>query len=95
MFQFRPNRSSLAEAMAEVVEFETAAELKEHVTSELESGLGLQRAPAVTVEPYGHDARNGWDTHIVTIEGYGVAGFTDRMPPQPKLEHAASVGRKP
>jgi len=38
----------------------------------------------VTVEPYlfgayqsSHDPRNGWDTYIVTIQGWGVIGFTD------------------
>jgi hypothetical protein len=30
------------------------------------------------VAPYGGvDKRCGWDTYIVTIEGYGVMGFTD------------------
>lgn len=39
------------------------------------------------VQPYMRDERIGWDTHIVTIDGYGVAGFTDgpveEPPPTP------------
>lgn len=27
--------------------------------------------------PYGYDPRIGWDTYIVTVEGFGVVGFTD------------------
>lgn len=31
----------------------------------------------VTIEPYGYDKRNGWDTYIVSVKGLGVFGFTD------------------
>jgi hypothetical protein len=34
----------------------------------------------VHVEPYGFDRRIGWDTHLVTIDGYGVWGMTDGPP---------------
>jgi hypothetical protein len=35
---------------------------------------------AIVIEPYGPpsdrtDHRNGWDTHIIVIQGYGVWGF--------------------
>lgn len=29
------------------------------------------------VTPYCYDDRTGWDTYIVTINGWGVCGFTD------------------
>ncbi len=29
------------------------------------------------VEPYGFDERINWQTHIVTLTGYGVLGYTD------------------
>lgn len=33
---------------------------------------------ALKVTKYdGIDSRTGWDTHVVTIDGYGVAGFTN------------------
>lgn len=31
----------------------------------------------VTVGHYIHDDRTGWRTHIVSLKGYGVCGFTD------------------
>lgn len=31
----------------------------------------------VHVSYYGLDMRNGWDTYIVSIDGFGVFGFTD------------------
>lgn len=41
--------------------------------------LGIS-VDSITVEKYGIgvDERNGWDTHIVLIEGYGVIGFLNR-----------------
>jgi hypothetical protein len=82
MFKFRPHRASLDEAMLEVREFETQEALREHLAAEF-SGTGLNMSDDIVVKPYGHDARIDWDTHIVTIEGFGVVGFTDRMPPEP------------
>lgn len=38
------------------------------------SGIDLS---SITIEPYGFDARIGWDTHLVSVPGYGVLGFTN------------------
>ena len=31
----------------------------------------------IHIDRYGYDDRIGWDTYIVTIDGYGVFGFAD------------------
>ncbi len=31
----------------------------------------------IHVEPYCFDSRINWDTYIVTVDGYGVYGFTN------------------
>jgi hypothetical protein len=82
MFKFRPHRGSLEEAMQEVVELETAQDLIDHLESQYEH-LDAS-APTINVEPYGYDNRIDWDTHIVSIAGFGVVGFTDRVPPETK-----------
>ena len=56
--------------MAEVVELDGMEALKDHLRS-----LGWPDG-VVLVEPYTFDARIGWKTHIVTIDGNAV-GFTD------------------
>lgn len=44
---------------------------------------GFEVEPAhIDVSPYVFDDRNGWDTYIVTVEGYGVLGYTDGPVPQ-------------
>lgn len=68
--KFRPQRGGLAEAMKEVVELDGMDALKARLRS-----LGWPDG-YVRVEPYAYDARIGWDTYIVTIDGNGV-GFTD------------------
>jgi len=70
--RFREHRGTLADSMATVVEVADRAALVAHV----ENLLG--HAADIEVKPYGGvDQRNGWDTYIVTLAGYGVLGFTD------------------
>jgi hypothetical protein len=69
---FRPQRGSLAEAMAEVREVKTRADI-----DAIHHGWHV-----VAVDPYGGiDKRIGWDTYIVTgrtADGQvDVYGFTD------------------
>jgi len=71
--KFRPHRGLLVEAMKEVVELEDRAALVAHL---IELGYAAKES-SVEVENYGGmDARIGWDTHIVCIDGDAV-GFTD------------------
>ncbi len=81
--KFREHRGGLAESMETVVEVETKADLAAHMRSKLAPfGFNFEDADLM-VKPYGenglpmHDERIGWDTYVVTIEGYGVAGFTN------------------
>lgn len=77
--KFREHRALLDEAMETVVELKDRADLLRHLQKLAEP---WPTHPPVTdttvhVEPYGFDKRIGWDTHIVTLDGYGVLGFTD------------------
>lgn len=72
--KFRPHRELLDDAMKEVVEFNN----KEELSSILNDKYNSVDTSNFKVESYGgYDERIGWDTHIVTLEGYGVLGFTD------------------
>lgn len=76
---FRPQRGSLAAAMAEVREIADRADLVAHL-AETHSDQAVEITDAtVRVEPYGFDKRIGWDTHLVTVEGWGPAGFTNAL----------------
>lgn len=82
--KFRPQRGSLHDAMKEAVEVPDRPALIAHLqaihaeTARYEGGPVI-RDDTVRVEKYGReiDARIGWDTHIVMIDGWGPAGFTD------------------
>ncbi|MGX5777016.1 hypothetical protein [Methylorubrum zatmanii] len=76
---FRPQRGGLAEAMAEIREIADHADLVAHLQTVFAPMWINVRDDMVRVTKYGDrvDTRIGWDTHIVTIEGWGVAGFTN------------------
>lgn len=65
--KYRPQRRSLAEAMACIVELPDRAALIARLAAELGPwGYAVEDAD-VRVTPYGFDARIGWDTHLVTL----------------------------
>lgn len=71
-YLFRPQRGSLAEAMAEVREIPTMQALRDV----------LSPRTLVSIKKYGGvDARIGWDTWMV-VDDWGVAGFTNGVPPE-------------
>jgi hypothetical protein len=76
-FQFRPHRRTLIEAMKEVKTFNSLAELIENQKPELAQWGVEITAENVKVTPYCYDKRINWNTYIVTLEDYGVLGFTD------------------
>lgn len=80
--KFRPQRGSLDAAMAEVQEFAGRAELVAHIAERLARWGFVVTPTMVHVRKYGFDKRIGWDTHIVTVDGYGVFGFTDGPTPE-------------
>jgi hypothetical protein len=64
--------------MATVVEIDpTRAALTAAIANSLNGWPVEVLAKDVTVVPYCFDARVQWDTHIVSLNGYGVFGFTD------------------
>jgi hypothetical protein len=65
--------------MATLVELPDHASLVEHCQKLLAPFNFVFDSPALKVEPYsGADTRIGWKaTYVVTIEKYGVMGFTD------------------
>jgi hypothetical protein len=80
--KFREHRGSLAEAMGTVVDLENGDALVDHVTSLL-SHWGYGRSYVerfLRCQQYQYDPRIGWDTWLITLEGYGVIGFTDGQP---------------
>jgi hypothetical protein len=79
--RFRESRGTLADAMETVAELPpTRPALVGYLQNLLKT---WPTAPPVTletvrVEPYAYDPRNNWGcTYIVTLDGYGVLGFTD------------------
>ena len=73
--KIRPHRGSLADAMADVREFATSAEVIDYII-ERESPYRVVTASDIECEPYTYDARIRWDTHLITIYGHATY-FTD------------------
>ena len=83
---YRPHRSSLSASMAEAVDVDGFDGLVNHLREELWHWPTAMefREDQVHVRPYiGFDDRVGWrDVHVVTIDGYGVMGFTEGPAPR-------------
>lgn len=77
MTKVREHRGSLADAMETVFEVQDFAGLVDHMRKTLEPYGKLVKPEDVKVEYYTRDDRIGWDTYIVSIDGYGVWGFTN------------------
>lgn len=77
MFLYRDHRSSLEESMKTLQEFPDRAALAAYLRNDLGCyGVEFEDGE-IKIEPYLPDPRTGWDTHIVTLEGVGVLGFTN------------------
>lgn len=62
--------------METVQEFETKRDLIRYLKSDI--GLSfLFYEHQLSIKHYSFDKRINWDTHIVTINGFGVVGFTN------------------
>ena len=81
MVQFREHRRTLIDSMETVIEVKDKQELVGIIKDSLSKyGHDLDiNMQTVEIKPYGFDKRINWDTHIVTLKGYGVLGFTDSM----------------
>ena len=74
---FRPHRGSLDDSMSDIVELpdmDALIQMIEEYLSPYKHGLVINR-DTVKVEKYYYDERIKWDTHIVSLENYGVIGF--------------------
>ena len=67
-FIYRPQRSTLDEAMAEKREFASLKQMLEYVVEEHENAFDLDN---VFISYYGYDERISWDTYIVCVTRYG------------------------
>jgi len=74
----REHRGGFEESMGSVVQIDGSLE---SLVNEIGSKLGkwgIQvTAEKIEIERYAYDSRNGWDTYIVSVLGYGVYGFSD------------------
>ncbi len=77
--KLRQHRGGLAESMNTTVEIEASMPALLAAMRPVMAAWNVELTPGmVHVTPYGGvDDRIGWDTHIVTVEGHGVYGFTD------------------
>lgn len=78
MFKFRPQRGSLDDAMKEVVEVNSLAELVEHLNTTLGPFLSGRILPEdLECKYYTYDERIDWDTYIWRLKDFGVVGYTN------------------
>ncbi len=74
MIKYRDHRGSLAESMETVQEFETGEDLVDYLKKDSSFPVFIH---LVEIKHYCFDKRINWETHIVTVKGFGVMGFTD------------------
>mgnify|MGYP001609771850 CR=1 FL=1 len=79
--RLRKHRETLDESMETVVEIPANMQA---LLAVVQANLGPVPKESIHVTPYCFDARINWDTHIVTVDGYGVYGFTDSPLTPPK-----------
>lgn len=78
--KFREHRGGLADSMATMVELPNRAALIDHLCALARSWptFPLITSETVHIEFFGWDNRIDWEkTYIVTLDGYGVLGFTN------------------
>jgi len=73
----REHRGSLDDSMATVREVKDRAELLGIIQEQLKPFEVSVTHEQIHVEPYCRDERTGWDTWLITIDGYGVWGMAD------------------
>ena len=77
IMKVREHRGGFEESMGRVVEISGSME---SLVQEIRSKIGKWvevNLETVKVEKYVYDSRNGWDTYIISVLGYGVYGFSD------------------
>jgi hypothetical protein len=79
MIKFRLHRGLLNDSMATVRTVASKTDIMAILLiDELPvMSMGLIPVSAMRISYYGYDARIDWDTWIITLDGYGVIGFTN------------------
>lgn len=77
--KIREHRELLSDSMNTIAEIAPTIEaVAKFIRERLKDFPGVQIAPSlIHVKHYTYDDRIKWDTYIVTLDGYGVFGFTD------------------
>jgi hypothetical protein len=88
MAQFREHRGALLESMRTVRTVKSMAELRAICRGLLGAYGSVPSDDQIKMRPYGYDGRIKWHTYIVTVEGYGVVGFTDGPLPEQEETNA-------
>ena len=76
-FYYRPHMGDLTESLIRIVPFNSKAKLISYLIKCF--GNMVINEQNIIIKPYGYDKRCDWDCHIVTLDGYGVLGFTNRQ----------------
>jgi hypothetical protein len=89
--KLRRHRGGYEESMETTIEIEpTKTALLKAIQDSALIGLPTDLTEDhLSVSQAGMDQRNGWDTYLVTIEGWGVYGYTDG----PLKEEVASIAK--
>jgi hypothetical protein len=80
--RFREHKGNLGDSLATTVVLKDWDELVDYIAGLLEPWNFTVRPERVYAIAYGRDDRIGWDTYLITLDGYGVMGFTDGDPRQ-------------
>ena len=77
---YRDHRGGLAESMQTVVELKDRAALDQHIAGLLKPWGRVVTPDQIKSSWYCQDPRIGWDTWMITVDDYGVIGFTNGDP---------------
>ena len=73
--KIRQHRGGLDESLKTTVEIEsTLAAIVDEISSKICRDV---RPEEIHLQPIGNDSRIGWDTYMVSVDDYGVYGFTN------------------
>jgi hypothetical protein len=78
--KFREHKGGLEDSMATVVELKDRDELNWHIAKLLAPWDRIVLPTMIHAEAYGYDPRVDWVTWLITVDGYGVVGYTDGEP---------------
>lgn len=75
--KFIYHRGGYKESMETFFEFSSKQELFEIFKKDVKYITPNFSIDDIKCKYYAHDDRNGWDCHLVAIDGFGVMGYSD------------------